>query len=282
MSYPQIYPHDPQVKHRGIPGGNVKLPTLVQKIPGLSVIVITRNEEEDLPGCLDSVKDLASEIVLVDSGSTDRTLAITKTYTDKIFHREWQGYSSQKQFALEKTHGSWVLNIDADERVTPALADEIRSVLTSSPNSFNGYEIPFDHYFCGQHLRFGGAQGETHIRLFRREKSRYGTETVHEGIEIQPPLGRLTQPIQHLSYKDIHDYLTKCNDYTTTIARNKFAKGQRFHFWHHLRLPIEFVWRYFFKLGFLDGASGLVYAALSSYYVWLKYAKLRDYEAIKK
>src|SRR5690349_3461912 len=104
---------------------------------GLSVIIITRNEEKDLPSCLESVKSIADEVVLVDSGSTDKTLTIARSYTDKIFSREWNGYSAQKQFALEKASGPWILNIDADERLSPALAEEIRTAIQS--NGINGY-----------------------------------------------------------------------------------------------------------------------------------------------
>jgi glycosyltransferase involved in cell wall biosynthesis len=251
---------------------------------GLSVIVITRNEEEALPACLESVKNIADQIVLVDSGSTDKTLDIAKSYNSQIFHRDWAGYSAQKQFALEKAAGPWVLNIDADERLTPEVANEIREMLSTSSNGSNpnGYDVPFQHFFCGKRLRFGGVQGESHLRLFKKDVSRYGQETVHEGIQVTPPLGRLQHSILHYSYKNIHDYLTKCNDYTTMIARKKYGEGSRFHWWHHLRLPWEFVVRYFLKLGFLDGTEGFIYALLSSYYVWLKYAKLRDCEGLGK
>ncbi|OVE77475.1 hypothetical protein BVX98_02715 [bacterium F11] len=246
----------------------------------LSVIIITKNEERDIEDCLKSAKGLAGEIVIVDSGSGDRTLEICKRYTDQIYHRDWTGYSDQKQFALEKAKGPWILNIDSDERISPQLADEMRTVLLEDQedNANDGYAIPFQHYFLGKRLRFGGAYGETHARLFKKEKARYGQDKIHEGIHIDGIIGKLSYPIHHYSYHSIDEYLEKCNEYTSLIAEKKFAKGERFHFWNHFRLPYEFVVRYFLKLGFLDGSKGLVYAILSSYYFWLKYLKLLDLE----
>lgn len=245
----------------------------------LSVIVIAKNEERDIEQCLSSIKDIATEIILIDSGSTDRTLAIAKRFTDKIFHNDWRGYGPQKQFALSKATGPWVLNIDADERVTPALAKEIAArIKTPADKSPRGFEIPFNHYFLGRRLRFGGARGETHIRLFLKDRASYGEQKIHEGIHVDGEIGRLRNPIDHHSYRDVPDYLEKCNEYTSAIARKKWEQGKRFHVFHHLRLPFEFISRYIFKLGFLDGGPGLTYAALSSYYAWLKFVKLKDFE----
>ena len=246
-------------------------------VDGLSVIVIARNEEKDLPGCLDSVKGLASEIVLADSGSTDRTLDIARAAGAAVFHQEWQGYGKQKQAAMDRARGPWILNIDADERVTPGLAAEIRATLAKDPRE-NGFSIPFRHYFLGRRLRFGRFSTETHVRLFRKDAAKYGAQQIHEGIEVRPPLGRLSGVIDHHSYRDLSEYLDKCNRYTSMIAEKRFAEGHRFHVWHHLRLPAEFLMRYFLRLGFLDGEPGFTYSLLSSYYVWLKFAKLRDLE----
>lgn len=248
----------------------------VSKQNGLSLIIITFNEGKDLEDCLKSVQGLADEIVLVDSGSTDQTLDIARRYNAKIFEKKWNGYGAQKQYALDHAQGPWVLNLDADERLTPNLKLEISSVLDR--NGVNGFEVPYRHFFMKRQLRFGGLQGETHIRLFRKDKAAYGKSPIHEGIEVERPHGELAHPIDHFSYSDVEDYLAKCNWYTTLIAKEKFQKGERFHWWHHLRLPFEFFVRYFIKLGLLDGGAGLTYALLSSYYVWLKYLKLKDLE----
>lgn len=247
----------------------------------LSVIIIAKNEERDLPGCLDSVKGLADEIVLVDGRSTDRTREIARAAGAKVFEKDWEGYGPQKQHALEQASGDWVLNLDADERLSPALAEEIRSVLRGS-GSPNGYELPFHVYFLGRRLRFGGCAREFHVRLFRRSAASYAGKAIHEGITVTPPLARLSAPVRHESYHDLGEYLEKCREYTGLIARDKYAKGQRFAVWHHLRLPWEFFVRYVAKLGFLDGNAGLVYAALSSYYAWLKHVRLLDLERNEK
>lgn len=250
-------------------------------VPGLSVIIIARNEKRDLPGCLASVRALASEIVVADSGSTDGTPDIARAAGAKVIFKEWEGYGRQKQAALDAAAGPWVLNIDADERVTPGLADEIRRRLSSAPVE-SGFEIPFRHFFLGRRLRFGRFSTETHLRLFKKSAARYGAQQIHEGINVEGRIGRATGVIDHLSYHDIEEYLEKCNRYTSMIARARYDAGQRFHFWHHARLPIEFLVRYVFKLGFLDGGPGLTYALLSSYYVWLKFLKLRDCEAAER
>lgn len=249
--------------------------------PFISVIVITKNEELDLPGCLDSVKHIANEIVLIDSGSTDRTLDIAKKYTSEVFHHEWKGYGPQKQFALEKAKGPWILNLDADERVSTELAKEISEIL-SGEVSENGFDVPFRHYFLGKRLRFGGVHGETHLRLFRKNGASYGNNPIHEGIAVPSPIGQTRGWIDHTSYRDLEEYKQKREEYTTLIAQKKYANGERFHIWHHFRLPFEFLMRYIFKLGFLDGVAGLTYARLSSVYVWMKFLKLREIEKSQK
>jgi glycosyltransferase involved in cell wall biosynthesis len=253
----------------------------IVKLPTLSVIVIAKNEEHDIAAALDSVRELAGEIVVIDSGSTDKTVEICKRYTPNVSFNEFKGYGPQKQAALNKAKGPWVLNIDADERVTAPLADEIRAVLAGSPVE-TGFDIPFRHFFLGKRLRFGGAAGEKHLRLFRKDSASYGTDMIHEGISVKGQIGRLKNPIDHYSYRNLDEYLEKRERYTSLIAQKKFAAGERFHAWHYLRLPFEFVVRYFLKGGFLDGANGLLYARLSSQYAWLKFAKLRDLEAQTK
>jgi glycosyltransferase involved in cell wall biosynthesis len=250
----------------------------VNLVSGLSVFIITRNEEQDIAGCLESVKGLAAEIVVVDSGSTDRTMDICRTYGAKVFQQEWRGYGPQKQVALDHCAGPWALNIDADERVTLELAQEIRATLEAGGDLPNGYEIPFRHYFLGKRLRFGGVAGETHLRLFRKSEASYGGKQIHEGIRVAPPVGRMSNRVDHISYRDLTEYLDKCNLYTGLIAAEKRAKGESFSFLQHLRLPYEFFVRYVLKLGFLDGGAGFTYAMLSSFYVWMKYLKLQDIE----
>lgn len=238
----------------------------------LSVIVIAKNEEHDLPACLESVR-WADEIVLVDDHSTDKTREIAKRFTDKIFERSWDGFGPQKQYALERAQGPWVLSVDADERVTPDLAQEIRSVLSSAAAA--GYRIPFQNRFFGRRLRFGRSGSEEHVRLFRKDKSVFGGK-VHEGVEVSGPLGRLKHTIVHESYRDLKEYFEKMNLYTSLIAQRKRQAGERFHFWQVLRFPWEFFSGYVLRLGFLDGWQGFLWAWLSAQYAFTKHLKVWD------
>ena len=241
----------------------------------LSAILIVRNEERDLPACLASLKGVADEIVVVDSGSTDRTVEMGRQFGARVVHRDFMGFGLQKQFALEQATGEWVINIDADERISESLGKEIRSVLAGTPVR-NGYELRFHNIFLGRRLRFGGHWSEWHLRLFRRDKAHYEGREIHEGISVVPPLGRLRGAVLHESYKNFAEYLEKCNRYTGLIARDKYRKGRRFTLWSHARLPWEFFSRYILKLGFLDGNAGFVYAVLSAYYTWLKLIRVME------
>jgi glycosyltransferase involved in cell wall biosynthesis len=243
----------------------------------LSVIIITKNEEFDLGECLESVGDLAAQVILIDDHSTDRTVEIAKHHGAETFLKKWEGFGPQKQFALDKARHEWVLNVDADERLSPALREEIRHALDLS-SSVNGYRLPFQHVFMGRTLRFGAGRGESHVRLFRRTKARYTQKIVHEGIQVEPPLGSLKNPVRHLSYRSLSDYLGKCDRYTTLLAREKWEQGRRFSSWDHLKLPLGFAQHYLLGLGFLDGQAGFTYAALSAYYSWMKSLKLADLE----
>lgn len=250
-------------------------------MPRLGAFLIVKNEERDIEACLESLKGFVDEIVVVDGFSTDRTFNICKRYTAKIFQREWDGFGPQKQFALSQMSSDWVLNVDADEHVSPELAREISEVL-KVPTDVSGFWIPFQVFFLGRRLRFGGCGGEKHVRLFRRDKARYDNRLVHEGITVEGSLGQLKNPIFHYSYRDINEYLEKCNRYTSLIARKKQESGEKFRVWHHLRLPWEFFVRYGILGGFLDGTPGLIYAGLSAYYAWMKHLKLRDLQRLSK
>jgi glycosyltransferase involved in cell wall biosynthesis len=244
--------------------------------PSLSAILIAKDEERDLPGCLDSLKGLATEIVIVVSeDTTDRTEAIARDAGAKVIRRTFDDYTRQRQASLDAATGDWCLWIDPDERVTPALAEEIRSVLREPPAS-TGYDIPFDVRFLGRTLRWGGLGSESHLRLFLRAKSRFAGGALHEGIVIDGFSSRLRGAIVHEPYDGVSDYLEKLDRYTTLAAQKRFAAGRRFTPFHHLILPWEFFARATLKLGVLDGFPGLVWAGLSAFHSWLKYVKLGE------
>ena len=244
----------------------------------ISVVVIVRNEEKHIESCLASVRDIADEIIIMDNYSTDTTVEKCKKYTNKIFQQEFKGFGQQKQDAVLKASHEWVLQIDADEQVSSALEQEINQWKQIDASAMSGYSIPFHFYFMNHRMRFGGCAPEKHIRLFRKSKASYQSKTIHEGIVISGNISTLKNPITHYSYESFAEYLEKCNRYTTLIAREKYAQKKRFHFWHILRLPVEFIIRYIVKLGFFDGVPGLIYALLSSYYALMKHLKLLDIE----
>lgn len=249
----------------------------------LSAIIIAKNEEEDLPGCLDSLSGWVSEIiVIVDDSSSDGTEKIARERGCKTSLRTFDSYAGQKQAALNAASLPWVLSIDADERVSPLLQEEINAAIAKEP-SFDGAEIRFSIEFMGRRLRFGGVGHEKHLRLFRRFKGRFVGGEIHEGLEVSGPVARPFRGfIHHRPYKDLSDYLEKMNRYLTLSAVQGRAAGKGFHVWHHLIIPWENFSRLILRGGILDGKPGLIWAGLSAFHHWLKYAKLEESAAAPK
>ena len=241
----------------------------------LSVVVITFNEEANIEACLASVS-FADEIVILDSGSTDRTVELARGYTDKVHHHPWDGYTGQRNRAHDLASGDWILSLDADERVTPGLADEIREVL-SGGNDPVGYYLPYKVFYRDKWLRHGGFYPEKHLRLFRRGRGAYGDRAVHEAIRVDGPTGRLTGHIEHYTYQSVTDYLERMDRYSTLSAAQYARQGRTSGPWgmtgHAL---FNFIQMYFLKRGFLDGYEGFLMAVLYSMYTFTKYAKLRE------
>jgi len=240
----------------------------------ISVTVLTFNEEGRVRDCLESVK-WADEIIVVDSLSTDGTLEIVKEYTDRIVQRPWPGYVEQKQFALEQATHEWLLNVDADERVSPELAQEIRNVVREDDPSFAGWTMPRKTFYLGRWITRGGWYPDRKLRLVRRTKARWEGVEPHDRVVVDGPVGRLRGDLHHLTYRDMADHLKRINRFTTAAACEMDERGKRFVRAHMLLNPIaKFLKMYLLRLGFLDGQAGFVIAVLSSYYVFLKYAKL--------
>jgi len=234
----------------------------------LSVIVITYNEEENILACLESV-GWADELVVVDGGSRDKTVELASQFGANVLHKNFVGYGSQKQFALENSTGDWVLSLDADEQVTPELRDEISTILFRQKVA-KGYEIPFKNIFFGKWLKHAGLYPDYHLRLFRRASGAFTPSTIHEGIELEPPFGRCRNPILHFSYPTVADYITKMNRYTKLLADNR----KPFRLGHMVFSPVSKFFRlYIARRGFRDGLTGLVYCLLASFYNFVKDAK---------
>ncbi|MBI4797131.1 MAG: glycosyltransferase family 2 protein [Deltaproteobacteria bacterium] len=241
----------------------------------LSVTVIALNEEANIVPCLESVR-FADEIVVVDSGSTDRTLELARNFTDRIFSIDWQGFAGTKNFALEQASGEWVFSLDADERVPEGLRQEILEVVKGD-GPLAAYRVPRKNYVSGRWIKHLGWYPDYTLRLFRRSQGRFREREVHEEVEVAGSVGFLHTPLEHYSYYNLSEYAARQDRYARLAAREMRNAGRR-------PFPGELLWRpaltffnlFVLKLGFLEGALGLRLALQSSRYNFLKYHYLRE------
>lgn len=250
-----------------------------EKLP-LSVAIITKNEEDRLPECLASVS-FAAEVVVVDSGSTDRTVEIARSFGAVVHVEPWQGFGRQKQLAIDYCRHDWVLVLDADERVGPEAQAEIREALTTE--SSVAYSFPRKNYFCGRWLRHAGWWPDRVIRLFRKDCARMSERTVHESLEVHGPVGQLRQPLIHYANKSLAQTLSKVNLYSSAGADELFAQGKSASVVKGLlRAAWSFLHGYILRGGFLDRGEGFVMAVSDFMNVFFKYAKLRELQKQKE
>lgn len=239
----------------------------------LSVTIITLNEEREIGACLESVA-WADEIVVVDSGSTDRTVEIAGKFTEKVFQHPWEGYARQKNWAVAQASHDWILSVDADERVPPALRGEIEAAV-GSPSPAAGYLIPRKNFFLGRWIRHGGWYPDYVLRLFRRKRGHFAERRVHEAVAVDGPVGRFKNPLEHYTYRSLEAYFDRMDRYSTLAAQELFERGKRASgFDRTLRPWATFLKMYFLRRGFLDGRDGFLLARLYSMYTFSKYAKL--------
>ena len=244
----------------------------------LSVIIITQNEQELIRDCLESIS-WADEIIIVDSGSTDNTLDICREYTNNILiNTDWQGFGYQKNLALQQATEEWVLSIDADERVTPELKQQIQ--LAARTGSHIAYKIPRLAYFLGKEMRHGGWWPDYVLRLFLRKKARFSDDIVHERVLIEGAIGRLKTPLLHYSYTSLEQVLVKNDKYSTAAAIKAHAQGKQSSLSKALaKAGWTFLRAYILRRGFLDGKEGFI-AALSkageTYYRQLKISYMKQ------
>ncbi|MGB8887939.1 MAG: glycosyltransferase family 2 protein [Candidatus Korobacteraceae bacterium] len=240
----------------------------------LSIVIITKNEEANLTRTLQSVT-WADEIVIVDSGSTDRTCEIAESFHAKFFVEPWKGFAAQKNSALQKATGDWILSLDADEEVEPALADEIRQTLAANP-SVDGFWIPRKNFFLGRWIRHGGFYPDPKLRLFRRGAGKFEDRLVHEDIKVSGPTAKLQNHLLHHAYPTLESYLEHMNRYSSLGAEMAVA-GNRpvgFSFLDIVIRPrLTFFYNYVLRGGFLDGREGLLLHLYHANYVSWKYAK---------
>ncbi len=243
----------------------------------LSVALITRNEAANLPRALVSVR-WANEIVVVDSGSTDATLEIARNAGARVFEEPWKGFAAQKNSAIARTTGDWILSLDSDEEVSPELASEIQKLLAGEP-AFSAYRIPRLNHFLGRALRHGGYWPDPKLRLFRRGAAQFEERQVHETMRADGPDGLLRGHLIHHCYPTMDDYIEHMNRYSGINAEMLIASGRASRSWIWLvwnglvNPTATFVYNYIFRLGFLDGREGLLQHLNHSVYIHWKFAK---------
>ena len=239
----------------------------------ISATVICFNEEEKIEACLKSLL-WADEIIVIDSGSTDRTLEIAGRLTDKIFSNPWSGYGEQKNKAIQKASYDWIFSIDADERVTVELAGEVRKAIDESAGS-DGFFIPRKTFYCGKWIRHCGWYPDRKLRLFKKTNGRW-SPGLHERVILNGKAGDLKGNILHESFSSIGEHIRTIENFTSIAALELRDSGKRARPVDLLvRPPAMFFKTYFVKMGFLDGFEGFLVSILSSFHVFLKYSKLR-------
>ena len=239
----------------------------------LSVVVVTRNEEDRLRACLESVA-WADEIVVVDAESDDKTASIAREFTDHVVVRPWPGYAAQKNAALEMATGEWALSLDADEIVSSELAADIRRVLSAAAPA-DGYAVPRRNIFWGRWVRHGGLYPDWQLRLFRRDRGRFGARAVHESVTVDGRVERLGGHLEHRSYRDVGDFLARADRYATLAAGDAVAQGRRAGVTDFVVRPLgRFLAMYVVHRGFLDGWRGFLLATLYAYYVLIRSVKI--------
>jgi glycosyltransferase involved in cell wall biosynthesis len=244
-------------------------------VPGLTVTLITLNEAANILAALESVS-WADEIIVIDSGSTDGTVDLAKRFTERVYVREWAGYAAQKNHAASIARFDWILSLDADERVTPELGDEIRRLLASEP-SRPGYRVPRISHYLGRWIRSTDWYPDYQLRLYDRRLARWEGRYVHESVKADGPVGRLRADLQHYPYRDVSHHLATIDKYSNLWARQALEDGRKAGAANLLlHPPAAFFRNYVVRGGFRDGMPGLVVSLLNAHYVLVKCVKLWD------
>jgi glycosyltransferase involved in cell wall biosynthesis len=248
-------------------------------VPNLSVTIITLNEADHIAHAIDSAA-WADEIIVVDSGSTDGTVDIARAKGVTVATRPWTGYVDQKNHAATLATHDWIFSLDADERIPPALANEIRALLSAEPPR-NGYRLPRVTFHLGRWMRTTDFYPDYQTRLYNRRAARWRGNHVHESVSVDGGAGQLGHELQHYSFKDLRDQIGRINHYSTLAARQMHETGRRtgpFELLVHP--PAAFLRNYILRRGFLDGTAGLTLSLVNSYSVFLKFAKLWELQHI--
>lgn len=245
----------------------------------LSFCIITKNEETNLPRCLESIRSLADEIVVVDTDSSDRTLQIARDAGAKVFIEDWKGYGAQKNFAAQKASHPWIFSIDADEEISPTLAGQIAQwKKLPDPDPDRAWLVCRCVFYDGKWIRHGDWYPDWVIRLFNREHCSFSNDLVHESIQVHGPLGKLRGDLYHYTYRNYDDQLERIDKYARLWAQQKCESGKKASSLSpHIHSFYRFFKGYILKAGFLDGSTGLKIAQANAYEVFLKYKLLLQF-----
>lgn len=243
-------------------------------IPAISAVIITKNEESNIEDCLKSVS-WADEIVVLDSGSTDRTVAIARKYTDAVFVEGWRGMGGQKNRAVELARGPWIFQIDADERASAELGLEIHTAL--SEGNLTAYRTRRKNYYKGQWIRHCGWWPDRVTRVFKKGHAHFSEEAIHASLQVSSGVGNLTNPIIHYSFTSPEDFLSRARSYAIHQSREMHAQGRKASVWTGLSHALfALMYTYFVRLGFLDGAAGVLISVSNGVGVFYRYMMLRE------
>lgn len=244
--------------------------------PRITALIVARDEEANLPGCLASVAFAHERVVVVDPSSTDDTKAVAERLADVVIVRPFDDFASQRNAGKAAASGDWIFSIDADERVTPELADEIRAATANPSSPFAGYRAPIRSAILGRPFGHSGTQQDLPLRLFRRDRGEW-TGRVHETVRLDGPEGRLRGVLEHRTIPDVRVFLRKIDHYTTLEARDLHNAGARFRARDlTLRPAWLFLKLYLYKQGFRDGLEGLMFCAMSGVSAAVRAWKLRE------
>ncbi len=242
----------------------------------LSAVIISVNQEKKILKTIEALKTFTDDIVVVDSGSTDRTREVATQAGARVFSQAWLGYSAQKNFGNAQAKYDWILSVDDDEVVSPELAESIRQAFTPSPTA-DAFDLPFRTVFAGKLIRFGGWNPESHVRIFNKNKIQWNTDAVHEGLTLKPDhkIQKLSGYVYHYTVDTPEQFVAKTDRNSTLLAEKGRKIGKKASFVKiYLSPAFRFLVEYIFKLGFLDGYYGWFIAKENTRYTYLKYKKL--------
>ncbi|MFW6129288.1 MAG: glycosyltransferase [Candidatus Aminicenantaceae bacterium] len=243
----------------------------------ISVVVITYNEEKKLEPALKSVKDIADEIIIVDSFSEDDTAKIAKKYTKRFYKRKWVDYSDQKNYANRLASFPWIFSLDADERLPENLRKEILNIKKEPEPDYSAYSMPRLTFYLGKWIRHCGWYPDRKIRLFYKEKASWEGQYVHEKLIVDGKVKKLQYPILHFTYDNIAEHMARINNFSSLGARKLYARKKKCRFYHLLMVPIfRFIKTFILKAGFMDGYPGFVISIFHGYAIFVRYAKLKE------